>query len=93
MTQNRSLPRDRTTARKSSLPVARCGGCDQTWQSNAQAHCAACHRHFGSVDLFDRHRIGFACEDPLWLPKRRDDGTVRMILVDGVYREPGKEWA
>lgn len=78
--------------RKSSLPVSRCSGCEVTWQSNSQAHCAGCHRHFGSVDLFDRHRIGFKCEDPLFLPKTKA-GQPRLALVQGVYREPGRDWS
>lgn len=30
----------------------------------AQAHCSACHRTFGGVSGFDRHRRGGVCLDP-----------------------------
>lgn len=78
-------------ARTSKLPVSMCNQCSRTWQSNTQCHCASCCRHFGSVYLFDRHRINFDCEDPLWLPKNKH-GEQRVILDEyGVYREPPKE--
>lgn len=75
-------------ARTSKLPVAVCGGCDRTWQSNTQCHCAACHRQFGSVYLFDRHRLSFQCMELLSL--KRDKPVV--LDSNGVYREPGREW-
>lgn len=42
--------------------------CGRGWDGLTQAHCATCHRHFGSVAAFDMHRQGSAddrfCADP-----------------------------
>jgi hypothetical protein len=38
--------------------------CGRTWTGLAQAHCPTCHRHFGSVAGFDRHRPSGHCQDP-----------------------------
>ena len=50
----------------------------------AQAHCAAadCHRTFGSVTGFDRHRRDGACVDP---------ATLGMSETGGVWRIPVPE--
>jgi hypothetical protein len=49
-----------------------CGGCANTWTGLAVAHCATCHRTFGTVGAFDRHRSQRgphgACHDPAELP-------------------------
>lgn len=45
----------------------------------AQAHCRGCHRTFGSVSGFDRHRRGGACLDPAGLG---------MVETRGVWRTP-----
>lgn len=47
----------------------------------SQAHCAAgsCHRTFGSVSAFDRHRRGGECLHP---------EEVGMQERDGVWRNP-----
>jgi hypothetical protein len=72
-------------------PLAVCGGCTATWRSKRLAHCGGCHRSFGSVSLFDRHRLGYGdhgrCEDPAFLMRHR------MALVDGVWREPARSGA
>lgn len=47
--------------------------------SPAQAHCATCHRTFGGVTGFDRHRRNGACIDP---------ATVGYELVVDVWRLP-----
>lgn len=64
------------------------------------AHCSACHRTFGSVDLFDIHRTQNGqhgmCEDPEMLKASRKAGAAAgqrlMILVGGVWRAPGRDW-
>lgn len=65
--------------------LAVCGGCSARWRSRRLAHCGGCHRSFGSVQLFDRHRLGYGehgrCEDPAFLQRHR------MALTDGVWRE------
>ncbi len=71
-------------ATNTGVPLAVCGGCPARWRSRRLAHCGLCHRSFGSVDLFDRHRLGYGdhgrCEAPEFLQQHR------MRLVDGVYQ-------
>jgi hypothetical protein len=44
--------------------IAGCN-CGRRWRGLAQAHCPTCHRHFSSVDAYDRHRPGSGgCQDP-----------------------------
>lgn len=52
----------------------------------AQAHCAAagCHRTFGGVTGFDKHRDNGACIDP---------ATLGMTEIAGVWRVPMTEEA
>lgn len=45
----------------------------------AQAHCGACHRTFGGVTGFDRHRLGGECLDP---------ATRGLTEVRGIWRWP-----
>ena len=40
--------------------------------SPTNAHCGACHRTFGSVTGFDRHRRNGECVDPATLPMHTD---------------------
>lgn len=76
-----------------------CGGCDNRWSGVSRAHCAQCHRTFGGVELFDRHRRDVkgagTCLDPesLVFPELRHDGKPakrggerEMFLVDGIWR-------
>lgn len=65
-----------------STPLAVCGGCTARWRSKNLAHCGACHHSFGSVDLFDRHRVSDAHHGKCSPPRRRG-----VTLVDGVWRE------
>ncbi len=44
--------------------------CGRTWTGLAQAHCAACCEHFGSVAGFDRHRRSGRCQDPAGITSR-----------------------
>lgn len=44
------------------LPFAH--GCGARWSGLSTAHCARCHRTFGGVSSFDRHRKDGACVDP-----------------------------
>lgn len=44
-----------------------------------QAHCCTCHRTFGGVRGFDRHRRGGRCVPPEQLG---------MVDRDGVWRSP-----
>jgi len=53
------------------------GGCGAV--SPAQAHCGSCHRTFGGVGNFDRHRVGGQCLSPEGLGLTRERG---------VWREP-----
>lgn len=58
---------------------ASCGGCDARWTSLAWAHCATCHRTFGAVTGFDRHRRRGVCVDPETIPE--------LVLRNGVWRK------
>lgn len=45
-----------------------------------QAHCTVCHKTFGGIRLFDRHRKDGVCLDPAGLG---------MVLTEkGVWRVP-----
>src|SRR5882672_4649620 len=51
------------TRATSDLPHAcRCGA---RWSGALTSHCSACHRTFGGVGSFDRHRRDGACLDPV----------------------------
>lgn len=63
-----------------------CGGCDVRWRGVRTCHCAACHRSFGSVYLFDKHRRSSHCI----APETWDDDS---RLVDGVWRGPERDLA
>ncbi len=57
-----------------------CRGCDRRWESIAQAHCSACHRHFSTTGNFDAHRDRGRCKAP---------SRIGMKTVD---RAGGKVW-
>lgn len=62
--------------------------CGRAWHSLTEAHCRTCHRHFGSVDAFDRHHPGRTdCPDPSSL--RSANGNPVLRLVD---RANGPTW-
>lgn len=66
----------------------RCGGCPRRWTGLAEAHCPTCHRHFGSVSAFDKHRVAGSCADPAAL---RGPKTGKPLLVP-VQRASGEVW-
>ncbi len=70
---------------KRPLTKITCGGCDNTWTGMSFCHCSAqsCHRTFGGLEMFDRHRRGGQCADP-------SDWGDDARLVDGIWRGP--EW-
>lgn len=35
--------------------------CGRFWAGLAEAHCTACHAHFGTVRAFDEHQRGPRC--------------------------------
>lgn len=43
-----------------------CAGCGRRWSGRAEAHCSACHLHFGGVGGFDYHLTAQGCK-PLGL--------------------------
>jgi hypothetical protein len=51
--------------------------------SPSNAHCGACHRTFGSVSAFDRHRRGEQCLSPLTIGLHADRG--------GIWRYPAPD--
>lgn len=50
--------------------------------TQSQAHCSVCHRTFGGLSGFDKHRRHGVCLDP---------ATQRMREVDGIWRWPVRE--
>lgn len=71
--------------------MSRCGGCDRNWTGIAEAHCAACHRHFTTTTAFDKHRQGTDdnryCADPATL--LTSAGKPRLSAV---LRASGEVW-
>lgn len=53
--------------------------CGAMWTTQKAAHCAACHRTFGGVYGFDRHRKNFTCVDP---------STVGLVLIEQKQGDP-----
>lgn len=80
-----------TPSNGSTAHSVTCSGCPATWTGLSRCHCAACHRTFGSVGLFDRHRSQAGdrgtCLDPAGL-RHRKTGEPLMRLVDGLWRGP-----
>lgn len=64
-----------------------CGGCAARWTPAGAAHCAACHRTFGGVTGFDRHRTADgACRSPASLGLDERDGIWRAPPPDVTVR-------
>ena len=57
---------------------ASCGGCPRRWAGMLHAHCPTCHRHFGSVSGFDRHRVNGKCLDPGTLTDRHGNPVLEQ---------------
>ena len=53
----------------------------------SQAHCATCHRTFGAVGGFDRHRRHGECLDPTTLGMVDRGGGVWRTPMSDEYRE------
>ncbi len=49
-----------------------CRKCNEKWTGLRVCHCTGCHRTFGGVDAFDRHRLSFKCVDPVDVGMRMD---------------------
>lgn len=73
----KSVPRVRHQRESTFRP------CDDTCTrpTPSQAHCAAgsCHKTFGGVGGFDKHRRDGSCLDP---------ATLGMVEIKGVWRTP-----
>lgn len=66
---------------------ALCQHCGRRWTWEAECHCPTCHRHFGNIKAFDRHRRSDACLDPATV-RRRDDNPMFVA----VERVSGPVW-
>lgn len=62
-----------------SAPPAFSHTCGARWTGLLAAHCAPCHRTFGGVAGFEKHRKGGTCLDP---------ATLGMVERDGIWRRP-----
>lgn len=65
--------------------------CTRRWSGLAEAHCAACHRHFSNGNTFDLHRAGGKCLDPAKIKYEdgKKKGQPRLRLVT---RASGPVW-
>ena len=65
--------------------------CTRRWSGLAEAHCAACHRHFSNVGTFDLHRVNGRCVDPKTIKYEdgKSKGKPRLRLAD---RASGPVW-
>lgn len=66
-----------------------CGGCDSRWSGVSRAHCTGCHRTFGGVNLFDRHRRDVrgegTCVDPATIVGK-ESGEREMFETNGIWQ-------
>lgn len=83
-------------------PTYGCGGCTIRWKGVSRCHCAACHRTFNGIELFDRHRVDVngkgTCLDPTTItaqpkavkgqprPAKTTTGERVMWETDGIWR-------
>lgn len=74
---------------KSLSTWTRCGRCETRWTSASQLHCSGCHQQFGSLAVFEAHRVNGHCVDltgtnfikvtlkgctiPVWRSPKRED--------------------
>lgn len=60
-----------------------CNGCQEMWTGSQAAHCAACHRTFCGLALFDAHRMLNGAHGGC-----RDPGERIAVFRDGMWRTP-----
>ena len=68
--------------------MGHCSKCKETWTGMATCHCMGCHRTFGSIGAFDKHRIGCKCADPESIGMKMDGKWVWRVPMD----EKMKKW-
>ncbi len=72
--------------------VITCSGCDATWTGLTTCHCAACHRTFAGVWLFDKQRHPHGehggCLDPAELRNGRTGEPLAVLGADGNWNRP-----
>lgn len=60
-----------------------CRSCDRQWSGVTQAHCARCHEHFSTANVFDLHWRGRgeerACVAPATILDTDGDPVVRQV--------------
>lgn len=54
----------------------------------AQAHCTVCHRTFGGVSGFDKHRHKLRHKETGPMATCLDPGAFGYVERDGIWREP-----
>lgn len=67
---DRASPRRKCLLGKALMSVARCTRCGHHWNGMAECHCPTCHRHFGNIHAFDRHRRNDTCLDPATVERK-----------------------
>lgn len=65
-------------------PAITCPRCPAVWTGTSICHCGACHRTFSGIKLFDNHRRGGRCTDPV------DQRNV-LRCEAGVWRYPERD--
>lgn len=85
--------------------MARCAECKETWTGKNRCHCSGCHRTFGGVGGFDRHRRDFKClppeecgmtlEDNIWVIKMSPEIAERLknLSAETLRKENNNETA
>jgi len=68
-----------------SQTATRCPRCPAAWTGTSICHCGACHRTFSGVRLFDLHRRGGRCSDPV------DARGELRVDEAGVWRFPERD--
>lgn len=70
--------------------MAKCG-CGARWSGLSSCHCSGCHRLFGGIGSFDRHRRNFTCADPASAGLRLNDRGVWVQTCRFPLREDESE--
>ena len=65
--------------------------CGRTWTAQGEAHCVACHQHFGGPSLFDVHQREGRCLTPREL-RSKGLRQKRDRFGGRTWRRPPGDW-